>query len=162
VRRSNRSWTAHARSGDPVAIETAEQRPKLEPDNTSLIDKYADNPFASAVAVVLGAGQAEEAKLVQVLDKWHDTLVDEMGRDFALEGEDTVTETFRPALSFMAAVALAWLHAKRRADAGSPLPGDVGFPSPPAVTDSSFQWCHLPAFAPEHADNHQRRIPETG
>jgi hypothetical protein len=123
-------------SGDPEAIEKAEQRPKLEPDNTPLIDKYADNPFASAVAVVLGAGQAEEAKLVQLLDKWHDTLVDEMGRDFALEGEDTVTETFRPALSFMAAVALAWLHAKRRADVGSPLPGNVGFPSPPAVTDS--------------------------
>jgi hypothetical protein len=40
------------------------------------------------------------------------------------------TEYYRPALDFMTALALSWLHAKRRADAGSPV-ATAGFPSLP-------------------------------
>jgi hypothetical protein len=151
--------------GDPEEIERATSRPRLEPDNIPLVDKYADNPFASAVAVVLGAGEAEEQKLVELLEKWHDTLVDEMGRDFALEGwkenddaPELVSEAFRPALQYMAALALAWLHAKRRADVGTPLPPELEFPTPPAAS-TAFPEPRVPQVVLDAAETGELGLP---
>jgi hypothetical protein len=49
-------------------------------------------------------------------------------------GTNHVVETVPPALDYMAAVALAWLYAKRRADAGNPLPAGSGFPTLPTAS----------------------------
>jgi hypothetical protein len=110
------------------------KHPDLD-DGTEDINKYATNPFASAVAVLLGAGEEEEKNLVRLLDEWRHTIDSSMNRDFALTGKDLVDESYRPALSYMAALALAWLHAKRRADAGAPIPTWIGFPTPPSLND---------------------------
>jgi hypothetical protein len=116
------------------AVETTEpEKPR---------DPVPVNPFASAVAVLLGAGNTEERTLVELLDHWHKVLSVDMSRDFALIERGgiggIVEEDIHPALGFMAALALAWLHAKRKVDAGSPMPSEVGFPEPLPVTH------HLP------------------
>jgi len=116
------------------------------------------DPFASAVAVVLGAGPAEEKMLVDLLNTLYgplhqqqlnstsskvlDQLLVEGGQGTdpyteQISGGPHVWESVPPALDFMAAVALAWLHAKRRADAGSPVPASTGFPTMPT---GSVNW----------------------
>ena len=41
-------------------------------------------------------------------------------------------EDIMPDLDYMAALALTWLHTKRRVDAGTPIPSEIGFPTVPA------------------------------
>ena len=48
-----------------------------------------------------------------------------------LNGVNFVTEPVRPALNFMAAVALAWFFTKTQSEAGTLLPASLGFPTPP-------------------------------
>ena len=123
-------------------------------------DMYAANPFASAVAVVLGAGEDEERNLVQLLHRWYVHLVGH-GRDWELAdgGGGTVMEGFRPALPFMAALALSWLHAKRRADAGSPPPAAFGFPVPPTTSDL-FPEPRIPRTVRDKAASGEVVLPE--
>jgi hypothetical protein len=96
--------------------------------------------FASAVAVNLGSGQAEQQNLVSLL--WQKAAYfDDNGDDLDLldnalvyDGHITyVTEEVGSALNFLSALALAWRFAKAQADAGTPLPASLGFPAPPTT-----------------------------
>lgn len=97
------------------------------------------DPFASAVAVILGSGQAEQEKLVSLLwqlvtdfDKTRDDDLDVSDDSSKYNGNITyVTEQVLPALDYMSALALAWYYRKTQADAGNPLPANLGFPAPP-------------------------------
>jgi hypothetical protein len=98
----------------------------------------ATDPFATAVAVLLGAGQATQVKLKSLLadlaGEFDASRKDELGifeDQNPLNGETYVTEPVRPALNYMAALALAWFFSKTQADAGTPLPASLGFPNPP-------------------------------
>lgn len=139
------------------------------PERRKKSDKVADtvqsvppprtDPFASAVAVVLGAGPIEEKMLVDSLNMLYGPLhQQQLNSTFStvydqllIEGDSPdpytepigsphVTESIPPELDFMAAVALAWLHAKRRADAGSPVPSSTGLPTLPT---GSVNWPSL-------------------
>jgi hypothetical protein len=100
---------------------------------------FTSPAFASAVAVTLGSGQAEQETLVSLL--WQQAAAfDENGSDdldladnsLASNGNFTyVTEDVGSALDFMSALALAWHFAQAQADAGTPLPASLGFPAPP-------------------------------
>lgn len=105
--------------------------------------------FASAVGVVLGAGTGEEKILAEALQATHDDFHGDiktvtrggrdsrMGRDW-LPLRDHIddfgrTETHEDSMiaaDYMSAVALAWLHAKRQADKGTPV-NTPGFPQLP-------------------------------
>ena len=97
--------------------------------------------FASAVAVTLGSGQAEQENLIALL--WQKAAYfDETGSDdldlldnyLTYDSHITyVTEEVgsTTALNFLSALALAWHFAKTQADAGTPLPASLGFPAPP-------------------------------
>jgi hypothetical protein len=119
--------------------------------STGKDQKYPDGAsslFASAVAVVLGAGAAEEqvlaANLVATESDYHNpnphlsmhnsslTAQYWVGGDrlpLADVGSD-VTEGARWPMDYMVAVALAWLHVKRQAEQGAPVT-TPGFPSLP-------------------------------
>jgi hypothetical protein len=118
--------------------------PPVGDDGQSDFPVNAD-PFATAVAVLLGAGVSEQTKLVALL---HD-LVSEFA--FARKellavydassgttpapyflGTPTTTlvdEPVRPALNYLAAVALAWFFSKLPTTDTKSLP--PGFPTPP-------------------------------
>jgi hypothetical protein len=96
--------------------------------------------FASAVAVMLGSGQAEQQKLISLLWALATEFDEKRGNslgvyDDAIKhgGQHVVTESVSPALNFMSALALAWYYSKTMADAGTPLPLSLGFPAPPAA-----------------------------
>lgn len=97
------------------------------------------DPFATAVAVLLGAGQPAQVKLTSLLTdlagEFDSSRKDELAvfdyTDDALTGRTYVSEPIRPALNFMSALALAWFFSKTQADAGNPLPQNLGFPTPP-------------------------------
>jgi hypothetical protein len=84
--------------------------------------------FASATALLLGASEGEEARLVQLLEAHFDTLNAQGPGALVVEG---ATERIDPALDYLAGLSLAWLHAKRRAARGDPV-RTSGFPLPPA------------------------------
>jgi hypothetical protein len=107
--------------------------------------------FASAVGVVLGAGAGEEQTLAKALSAAHDDLHGEpkdvargdkvfrFGRDrLPLRnnidgfGRTETHEDSMIAADYMSAVALAWLHANRQADKGTPVttPGFPKLPNP--------------------------------
>ncbi|MBI3755060.1 MAG: hypothetical protein HY265_02720 [Deltaproteobacteria bacterium] len=48
--------------------------------------------------------------------------------------EGYVVEWHGAALSYMTCLALAWMHTKRRKDAGSPIPPEIGLPDPPDLS----------------------------
>jgi hypothetical protein len=99
------------------------------------VERYNANPFASAVAVVLGAGADEEEKLVELLNRWYDHIIG-TSRDLEItDSGDESIENFRPALYYMAALALAWLHAKKKEDAGEQPPTAPGFPVAPGAVN---------------------------
>ena len=99
------------------------------------------DPFATAVAVILGAGQMEQAKLVSLLADLSAEFDMSRNDDLAIFDDNApgelfdsstyVTEPIRPSLNFMAALALAWFFSKTQSDAGTPLPSTLGFPIPP-------------------------------
>jgi hypothetical protein len=109
----------------------------LEPTDRSI----AEGCFASAVAVLLGAGAAEEAKLAHLLQDRFRTLTAMTGGAVAFNSDLPVLDTtendaaalrevMHPAMDYQMGLALAWLHSKRRADAGSPVT-TPGFPALP-------------------------------
>ncbi len=112
-----------------------------------------ESPFTSAVALLHAAGasdaarEAEEAKLVDLLDAAYDAL----GTDLPLEPNDEEqaldsqerTNVIGPSatehvLNYLAGVAVAWLYERRRRDAGTPVTTDR-FPVAPG-TDRFAQW----------------------
>jgi len=86
--------------------------------------------FASAVAVLNGMGESEEEQLVTLLQHRYDQITAD-GPEW-LHLDDPVTESIEEALDYLAALSLAWLHARRRADAGNPV-RTAGFPMPPGA-----------------------------
>ena len=129
VRNAYLSWLTERRN-----------HPELEPTDRTFI-----GCFATAVAVLLGGGAAEEARLVQLLDSAYSRLFKRPGDTFpdpsALPfnsdlpiGDSTDGaihwELMHPAMDYMSGLALAWLHAKRCAAAGIPIT-TPGFPTPP-------------------------------
>ena len=116
-------------------------RRKNVPDDSNLdkgFRKFAGTDFAQAVATVLDAGEDQDKNLADLLKKRCSEFVTDWGSDhpdlFYRDVAPTVTEEVRAALDYMSALALAWLHAKQRADAGSPIPVSIGFPNPPPNT----------------------------
>ena len=110
----------------------------------------AQTCFASAVAVLLGAGSAEEARLVTLLETRYNELHEDPAHPGNAQDNITIGEEGSsivempwpfPELDYMAALALAWLHVKRRAEAGTPvttqgfttLPNNILFWPQPAV-----------------------------
>jgi hypothetical protein len=86
----------------------------------------------------LGAGTAEQQKLVALLNdlggEFDNSRQDQLGvfdDNNPLNGASYVTEPIRPAMNFMAALALAWFFSKRQSDMRNPLPANLGFPTPP-------------------------------
>lgn len=135
---------------------------KAAPDPASfgsgMDDSQADfgneiDPFATAVAVVLGAGTPTQSKLVSLLNgvatEFATTRKNELPVFWpdGLGGYDLnvqyVTEPVRPALNFMAALALAWYFSKSQSDAGTPLPASIGFPTPP-TSGTAFPLATVP------------------
>jgi hypothetical protein len=112
-----------------------------------------NDAFASAVAVILGSGQAEQSTLVSILQQMKanidgPTVNDDLtiyNDNTPYDGTSRVTESVlstggepnpnKPglpmALNFMSALALAWYYSKTQADAGTPVPPSLGFPTPP-------------------------------
>ena len=125
------------------------KHPELEPQKHLTDRPIAAGCFASAVAVLLGAGAAEEAKLKTLLDAAYATLTRTNGdqpppppeaafnSDIPVVDEpldqtrDHTSEVMFPAIDYQIGLALAWLHAKRRADAGNPVT-TPGFPALPS------------------------------
>jgi hypothetical protein len=96
------------------------------------------DPFATAVAVLLGAGTSRQQKLVSLLGdlagEFASLRKDELALYFDtlnLNGDPYITEPIRPTMNFMAAMALAWFFNKTQAEAGNPLSPSLGFPTPP-------------------------------
>lgn len=97
-----------------------------------------DDPLAgaypSAVALLLGADQAEEQRLVGLLASDYNNLITG-GYGLTLTQKtdltDPTVELIDPGLDFLAGLSLAWLYARRRADQGNPVT-TPGFPQPPA------------------------------
>jgi hypothetical protein len=98
----------------------------LIPNATDLLDSC----FASAVALLLGADESEEQRLVELLSAHHDALPPAQPEGLGLP-RDGQLEGVNEGLDYLAGLSLAWLHAKRRADAGNPV-STPGFPAPPA------------------------------
>lgn len=96
------------------------------PDRTDLLYSC----FASAVALLLGADESEEQRLVELLTARHD-FVTPAGRDGLGLPRAGQLEGVNDGLDYLAGLSLAWLHAKRRADRGDPVT-TPGFPVPPA------------------------------
>jgi len=133
VTRAQRDTIAAAASIGDSVISFGAGFDDAQSDFPNIID-----PFATAVAVLLGAGTAEQMKLVTLLNdlggEFDNFRIDELGvfdDNNPLTGAPYVTETIRPAMNFMAALALAWLFSKTQSDMGSPLPASLGFPTPP-------------------------------
>jgi hypothetical protein len=120
--------------------------------------------FSSGVAVVLGAGEAEEKRLVVLLGKMYDEYVphgEGTGRwksDLDLVWADdaqAAKEDFK-GLDFMVGLALAWLHAKRRRDRGEPVT-TPGFPEIPV--GPSWPRAAVPAPILEAAQRGEIALP---
>jgi hypothetical protein len=124
-----------------------------------IYEKGVEKLFAQAVAVILGAGPVEERNLAQLLQKkydiyhaiWKDSAKTMWKGDLTIReseytnydtddgmngasGIPVATEDIMPDLDYMAALALTWLHTKKRIDNGTPIPSEVGFPTVPAST----------------------------
>ena len=83
-----------------------------------------DGCFASAVALLHGFDRAEEARLVELLDTRYATIT-AAGPELLEEADGR--EKVEWAMDYLIGVSLAWLYAKRRADAGDPVT-TPGFP----------------------------------
>ncbi|MCI0580786.1 MAG: hypothetical protein L0332_21565 [Chloroflexi bacterium] len=165
VRRSYLSW-----------LPTRRSHPELDEPNLTWRDFGAQTPFASAVAVVLDSGPNEETKLVELLQQKYGELHDTWQSDLALydgyppDMTQVVTnEYYRHALGYMVALALAWLHRKRRTDAGTPIT-TPDFPTLPdefspswdpvvpnvVLNDQTLMRSYVPVHAIQGTDDPQR------
>jgi hypothetical protein len=132
-------------------------------------EQTRNSAFASAIAVLLdagsedlGGGKPEEAYLVDLLRGGYDEFKDVWQYDFPVahqpaELDAPAAEKFRPTLHFMTGLALAWLHAKRRAAQGTP----VATPGFPAIPDHSL-WppVAVPASVIDEAKRGALALPE--
>jgi hypothetical protein len=91
-----------------------------------------EDAFASAVAVALGAGPAEQSKLVSLLTTLAAEFDSKRADHMAIFDDENalVIEPLRPTLNFLSAVALARYFSKVQADAGTPVQVP-GFPAAP-------------------------------
>ena len=91
------------------------------------LDRYGMNSaFAAATAVLMGGDY--EDRLLNLLNLRFDYFNEE--RDLHLDREGDITNELWLAMDYLSALALAWLHAKRRAAAGTPI-ATPGFPIQP-------------------------------
>jgi hypothetical protein len=95
-----------------------------------------DSCYASVTALLLGAREPEEQRLLQMLDDHYKTLSDQVDGVLVADWKTSVDEETRTSLDYMAGLSLAWLHAKKRAASGDPIT-TPGFPVPPAP---DYQW----------------------
>jgi hypothetical protein len=117
------------------------RRAKNDPPKDDGQDDLVPNndAFASAVAVLLGAGSAEESKLISLLEGLRKEFEEKRKGELAIfdvlgdriDGSVYVQEPIRPAMNFLSAVALAWYYSATQSAAGSPIPASIGFPNPP-------------------------------
>ncbi len=159
---------------DPVVRDAylnwlAERRrhPDLEPENMT----RAESCFASAIAVLLGGGIEEEKKLKKKLEERYVEFMGDLhtagkfGSDLAIEdslkedkSRDYTAEKAQPALDYMSGLALAWLHTKRCADAGTPVttpgfpavPSNIGFWPEPTVPQPAINAAQLDPSDPSY------------
>jgi hypothetical protein len=91
--------------------------------------------FASAVAVLNGMGESEEEHLVDMLQQRYEQI--RATPEYLPLGEDNpdLERVDKWPLDYLVALSLAWLHARRRADAGEPV-RTAGFPAPPGPRPS--------------------------
>jgi hypothetical protein len=119
--------------GDPTVVETylslVQSWRVRTPPNGSTAWQMSVSPFCSAVAVLLGAGTDEEETPVGLLDSNHDEFLQAAHGDLPSENNGASVNLDRP-LHYLAGLALAWLHDKRRRDAGHPVT-TPGFPTAP-------------------------------
>jgi hypothetical protein len=87
------------------------------------VEDVGRRSFPSAVGVLLGAGADEERRLVDLLNG------EVRSTDLRLS-DDGTEEYSDAALGSMAAIALSWLHRKRRQEQGQPV-ATLGFPELP-------------------------------
>ncbi|MFF1713145.1 hypothetical protein [Streptomyces sp. NPDC058268] len=121
----------------------------LQPGSTDL----QNSCFASALALLHGMGPEEEPRLMELLDAHHQSLT--AGAPEYLTLRDGVEE-IDTALDYLAGLSLAWLYAKRRAEAGSPVT-TPGFPQPPgAATD--WPGVPLPGVVTTYLPHLARRV----
>jgi hypothetical protein len=121
---------------DWLSARRAKNDAPQDDEQYDLVPNY--DAFASAVAVLLGAGSAEESKLVSLLEGLRKEFEEKRKGELALidsvdsvNGSKFVQEPIRPAMNFLSAVALAWYHSMTQSAAGSPIPAGIGFPNPP-------------------------------
>ena len=113
-------------------------------DDQPAVGKSANSSFASAVAIVLGAGtealpwgHSEEQKLVFSLGTQYRNLNDIIINKYQKDEQcnrvawEATAETNGYAMDYMVALALAWLHARKRANSGIPVT-IPNFPQAPA------------------------------
>jgi hypothetical protein len=108
--------------------------------------EYSRSCFASAVAVLCGAGPGEEARLVGLLEERQGALTAAgagapAAADLSLHDDveqGKTVELYSRELDYCCALVLAWLHADEMQNAGTPV-GTADFPRLP------------PAFRPEIA-----------
>ncbi|SEQ79716.1 hypothetical protein [Arthrobacter sp. OV608] len=129
--RSFLPFVALSSLADPGSVVGAAYRRLMQghlgsPVTTGMTDGL-ESCFASAVALLLGAPEAEEVRLVQLLEAHFETLNALGPGGLVVTG---ATEKLEPGLDYFAGLSLAWLHAKRRADRGDPI-RTAGFPLPP-------------------------------
>ncbi len=119
-------------------------RPAVSSDND---DNYVKNIekgrpwqcFPAAVAAFLGGGESAEQELLSRLDARYTLITETFSNDLRLEDSEDSTSRNENALSavdYISALALAWMHAQRKASNGTPV-SISGFPVPP---DSIQTW----------------------
>jgi hypothetical protein len=137
----------------------------------------ARSSFGAAVAALLGEGEAAERLVTERLEARFDELAGgTLNRaDLSLEAREGegVQELWEPAVDYLVGLALAWIHANRRARAGEPvsvpgfpaMPGDLVLPEPAVPADTlalaetgtitlpvaAIQGRSAPAISPEGA-----------
>lgn len=149
-------WWIQSGSQAYVIKRDADQNAPLK-----IYERGAESCFPQAVAVILGAGPVEERNLVQLLQRKYDgyhaiwrhpdgttptwkadltmgeslySNYDTNDGDSGASGIPIAVENIMPDLDYMASLALAWLHTKRRIENGTPIPTEIGFPTVPSST----------------------------
>ncbi|HSI81491.1 MAG TPA: DUF3892 domain-containing protein [Solirubrobacterales bacterium] len=112
------------RDANPPELDASRPVEEQVPDANKFV-----SAFATAVAVVSGATDLEQ-RLLDQLDRRYDLFAPEEDAP-VVAGKDGPVQKIILVLDYLAALALAWLHAERRAAAGSPV-ATAGFPVPPA------------------------------
>ncbi|MET7701092.1 hypothetical protein [Streptomyces sp. NPDC005485] len=124
----------------------------LVPDTTDVLDSC----FASAIALLHGMGPEEEPRLMELLNAHHLKLTSQAPELLTVH---CGVELIDPGLDYLAGLSLAWLYAKRRAEAGSPVT-TPGFPVPPGPA-TNWPGVPLPGAVTTHLPQLARRVGAT-